>query len=89
MNTHLKATLVAAGLALPMAAPAVANMDDIRNGEQMLRDGLENEMADHGIEAGNIDDLTLSEIAQIRAVLSDDESSDTVKQEQLEEIVEG
>ena len=89
MNTHLKATLVAAGLALPLAAPAVANMDDIRNGEQMLRDGLATQLADHGVEADNLDDLTLAEVAEIRGILRSDSSSDTVKQEQLEEIVEG
>ncbi len=89
MNTHLKATLVAAGLALPMAAPAVANMDDIRQGEQMLRDGLATQLADHGVETDNLDELTLAEIAEIRGILRSDSSSDTLKQEQLEEIVEG
>lgn len=89
MNTNLKAVLVATGLALPMAAPAFADMDDLRNGEEMLKSGLSQQLDDYGIETDDMMDLTLAEVAEIRGILADDSGSDQVKKQSLEEIVNG
>ena len=89
MNTNLKAALVATGLALPLAAPAFADMDDFRTGEEMLKSGLSQQLDDYGIETDNMMDLTLAEVAEIRGILADDSGSDQVKKQSLEEIVNG
>ena len=92
MKTTITAAILSAGLALPMAAPAVAQNSDeaaLSMGQSMLLGALTNELQRLDIDTSNLNDLTLAEIAEIHTVLSDDESSDIVKTQELQEIVDG
>ncbi len=76
----MKRTILAAGTALTLALTAVApaafaqdamDTTEMRSGNDMLRASLENGLTQRGLPTDNIDNLSLSEIAQIITLLEE------------------
>lgn len=88
MNRSIKVALVATTLALPLAAPVVAqDMSTMADGQTMLVDGLTNNLERMGIDTSGVNDLTLNEVAEIRGILERDEASDAVQKSRIESIL--
>lgn len=89
MNRSIKAVLVATTLALPLAAPVVAqDTSTMADGQSMLVDGLENNLQRMCIDTSGINDLTLNQIAEIRGILERDESSDELQRDRIQGILD-
>jgi len=68
----VKALIVASAMALPMTAAPVAAQDTLSMGQSMLVGSLVNSLTRMGIPTDNINNLTLSQIAEIRFILEED-----------------
>lgn len=89
MKTTVKALIVAGTLALPMAGPVAAqDTATISMGQSMLIGSLMNSLNRMNIDTSNVNSLTLSEIAEIRGILEDDDTPETQQKKDIEAILE-
>ena len=86
MTRTLAALTTVAALSLGTAAVAEQHMVSMGEGYDMLSMALSNDFERLGIPTDTLDDLTLGQIAAIKAVLEADDSSDDAKT-QVEAII--
>ncbi len=84
MTRNILALATAATLALGAAAPSFA----MENEHNMLVGAVYNELTRLGVDTSGINDLTLGQIAQLRAVLSGDSMSEQQQKTEAMRILE-
>lgn len=90
MTSTLKAIALATTLGLTAATSVSAQTDGatINMGHSMLVGALVNSLARLGVDSSGINNLTLTEVVQLRAVLTDQETSEGDKKSGAETILE-
>ena len=84
MTRKLIALATAASISMAAVAPAMAQSMDM--GFSMLTGAVFNELRQRGIPTDNVDNLTVSQLAQIKNILNDD-MSEGQKTTRIEAIV--
>lgn len=90
----MKRTLIALGLALSLGtgaagiAAAQSNTATMDVGLSMLELAVGNEFARIGMTDVDLQSLTLSQLSEIKAILGDNELTNTEKQERARAVVE-
>ncbi|WP_193141526.1 MULTISPECIES: hypothetical protein [unclassified Meridianimarinicoccus] len=90
MKTTLKAALLAATVALPSASAvwATTDTDTMAIGQSMLVGALVNSLSLQSIDSAGIEKLTLTEIVQLRQILSDDDTNTSTMRQQASDILD-
>lgn len=76
-------------LAAVVATAGVVHAQSMGEGYDMLTSSLMNDFEVIGVSMDSLDGLTLLQIAEIRAVLEDDEQSTAQKRNRVENIISG
>ena len=85
MKMPLKAILVAA---LVSASPVAVLAQDMDNELTMLEQAVHNAFTRYGVSEYKMEDLTLGQLAEIKAIVGSGDYSDGDKKEQIMQVIE-